>query len=77
MEDYKLASSSFQSRVKLTTIYTTPKVDATLYAQLVGILVYLTQTHLNISFVAGIIAWYMQTPHESHYKAEKRIIQYA
>jgi hypothetical protein len=41
MEDCRLAPSPFQCGVKLPAPYTTPKVDSTLYHQLVGILLYL------------------------------------
>jgi hypothetical protein len=36
----------------------------------------LTHTRPDISFVVGIVARYMQTPHESHWKAAKRILRY-
>jgi hypothetical protein len=36
----------------------------------------LTHTCPNISFVFGLISHYMQTPHESHWKADKRILLY-
>ena len=39
MDDCKLAPSPFQSGVKLTATYTSPKVDAILYRQLVGRLI--------------------------------------
>lgn len=55
---------------------TTPTVDATLYRQLVGSLLYLTHTHPDISFAVVLVARYMQTPHESHWKEAKRILQY-
>jgi hypothetical protein len=42
MEYCKLAPYPFQCGVKLPSPYTTPKVDSTLYHQLVGILLYLT-----------------------------------
>jgi hypothetical protein len=76
MDDCKSTPSPFQSRVNLTATYTSPEVDATLYRQLVGILLYLTHTHPNLSFVVGLVAWYMKTPHESHWKAAKRILRY-
>jgi hypothetical protein len=47
-----------------------------LYHQLVGSLLYLTNTHHDISFVAHLVADYMQTPHEIHWKETKRILQY-
>eukprot|EP00253_Pinus_taeda_P029287 PITA_29287 len=53
-----------------------PEVDATLYHQLVGKLLYLTHTRLDLSFVVGLIARFMQNSHESHWKAAKRILRY-
>ena len=76
MEDCKPVPSPFQSGVKISTTCTSPKVDATLYRQLVGSLLYLTHSHPDLSFVVGRVACYMQTPHESHYKATKRILRY-
>ena len=76
MEDCKPTPSPFQSRVKISATCTSPEVDATLYCQLVGILLYLTHSCFDLSFVFGHVSRYMQTPHESHWKAEKRILQY-
>ena len=42
MEVCKPDPSPFQSRVKLSLTCTSPEVDATLYHQLVGIILYLT-----------------------------------
>jgi hypothetical protein len=36
----------------------------------------LTHAHPDLSFVVGLVAWYMQTPHESHWKAAKRILRH-
>eukprot|EP00253_Pinus_taeda_P005236 PITA_05236 len=75
MEDCKPTPSPFQSRVKLSVICTSPEVDATLYRQLVGKLLYLTHTHPDLSFAVGLVAQFMQTPRESHWKAAKRILR--
>jgi hypothetical protein len=72
----KPTPSPFWSRVKLAATCSSPKVDATLYHQLVGSLLNLTHIHPDISFVVGIVAWYMKTPHESHWKKTKRILRY-
>ena len=66
MEDCKPAPSPFQSRVKLSNTCTSPEVDAILYRQLVGSLLYLTHSHPNLSFAIGHVSCYMKTPHEIH-----------
>eukprot|EP00253_Pinus_taeda_P002725 PITA_02725 len=76
MEECKLAPSPFQSGVKLSVSCTSPEVDATLYRQLVGKLLYLTHTRPDLSFVVGLVARFIQNPRESHWKAAKRILRY-
>ena len=70
------APSPFQSEVKLSVTCTSPEVDATLYRQLVKKLLYLTHTRPDLSFAVGLVAWFMQNPRESHWKAAKRILRY-
>jgi hypothetical protein len=76
MDDCKPNPSPFQYGVKLTTTYTSLEVDATLYRQLVGSLLYLTHTYPDLSFVVGLVAQYMQMPHEIHWKEAKSILFY-
>jgi hypothetical protein len=76
VHDSKPSPSPFQSRVKLFATCTSPKVGATLCHELVGSLLYLNHTYPDISFVVGLIAWYMKTPHEGHWKETKRILRY-
>jgi hypothetical protein len=76
MEDCKSTPSPFQSGVKLIATCTSLGVDATLYRQLVGSLLYLTHTCPDLSFVVGLVSQYMQTPHGIHWKAAKRILRY-
>ena len=76
MDDCKPTPSPFQSRFNISSTCTSPEVDATLYRQLVGSLLYLTHTRHDLSFVVGLVARYMQTPHESHWKEAKRILRY-
>eukprot|EP00253_Pinus_taeda_P006784 PITA_06784 len=76
MDDCKQTPSPFQSGAKISVTYTSLEVDAILYRQLVGKLLYLTHTHPDLSFVVGLIARFMKNPHESHWKAAKRILHY-
>eukprot|EP00253_Pinus_taeda_P016167 PITA_16167 len=62
MEDCKPAPSPFQSGVKLSVSCTSPEVDATLYRQLVGKLLYLTHTRPDLSFAVGLVARFLQNP---------------
>jgi hypothetical protein len=63
MDDCNPTPSPFQSGVKLTSTFTSPEVDATLYRQLVGSLLYLTHTRPDLSFVVGLVAQvYANTP---------------
>ena len=74
MEHCKPTPSPFQSGVKISANCTSLEVDATLYHHLVGSFLYLTHSYPNISFVVGHVSRYMQTPHESHWKAVKIIL---
>lgn len=76
MEDCKQDPSPFQSGVKLSFTCTSPEVDVTLYHHLVGSLLPLTHSRPDISFTIGLVAWWMQHPHESHWEAAKRILRY-
>eukprot|EP00253_Pinus_taeda_P035870 PITA_35870 len=71
MEECKPVPSPFQSGVKLSVSCSSPEVDATLYRQLVGKLLYLTHTRPDLSFAVGLVARFMQNPRESHWKAAK------
>ena len=55
----KSAPTPFQSSVKLTIECTTPLVDATLYRQLVGSLIYLTHIRPDLSFAASLVSQFM------------------
>ena len=52
----KPAPSPFQSGVKLSANCTSPEVDATLYRQLVGSILYLTHSRPDLSFFIGRVS---------------------
>uniref|UniRef100_A0A2N9FSX2 Reverse transcriptase Ty1/copia-type domain-containing protein n=1 Tax=Fagus sylvatica TaxID=28930 RepID=A0A2N9FSX2_FAGSY len=53
-----------------------PLLDATLYRQLVGSLVYLTVTRPDISYAVHIVSQFMAAPQSLHYTAVLRILRY-
>jgi hypothetical protein len=59
MTNYKSSPNPFLSGVKLEDVEDTPLVDSTLYKQLVGILLYLTHSRLDLSYVVGIVSRFM------------------
>lgn len=76
MIECKLVGSPFLSGVRLEDGVTTPLVDNPLYRQLVWSLLYLTHTHLDLSYAVSFVSKYTQEPHELHWKVAKRILQY-
>ena len=76
MSDCKSTPTPFQSGVKLIVECTTPLVDATLYRQLVGSLIYLTHSRPDLSFSISLVSRFMQQPHEIHWKVAKRFLRY-
>lgn len=52
------------------------KVDATIYKQVVGSLMYLTATRPDMMFVVCLISRFMANPTELHFAIAKRILRY-
>lgn len=52
------------------------KVDATLFKQIVGSLMYLTTTRPDLIYAVSLISHYMAEPTMRHYAATKRIMRY-
>ena len=50
--------------------------DVRRFKSLVGGLIYLTHTRLDIAFPVGIIYRFMQYPSKVHYGAAKRVLRY-
>jgi hypothetical protein len=76
MTDYKYALTPFLSGVKLEDGGETPLVDSTLYRQLVGGLLYLTHSRLDLSYAIGVVSKFMQEPYELQWKVAKHILRY-
>ena len=52
------------------------KVNATMYKQLVGSLIYLTTTRPDLMYMVSLISRFMASPIELHLQAAKRVLRY-
>jgi hypothetical protein len=59
MTDYKSAPTPFLSGVKLEDGGANPLVESTLYTQLVGSLLYLTHSRLDLLYAVGVVSRFM------------------
>ena len=66
----------FLSGISLEEGKITPPMDCTIYRQLIGSLLYLTHSRPDICYAMNSVSRYMQQPHDIHWKAAKRILQY-
>ena len=51
-------------------------VDPTIYCQLIGLLMYLVNTRLDICFVVSTLSQYMCEPRKIHWVAAKHVLKY-
>lgn len=51
-------------------------IDITEYQGMIGSLLYLTASHLDIMFSVCLCAWFQANPEESHLASVKRIMKY-
>ena len=81
MKKFGLESASsirtpMSQNVKLTIDLLGKSVDLSLYRSMIGSLLYLTASRLDISYNVGVCARYQANPKESHMIAFKRVIKY-
>ncbi len=50
--------------------------DTTMYIRLVGSLIYMTITRLDLNYVVGVVSQFMQTPQKPHLDAVRHILRY-
>ena len=72
--DNKIVSTFLEYNAKLTPLDGEPIFDATHYRQLVGNLIYLTVTCLNISHAVGMVSKFMDVLRSVHYTTFLRIL---
>ena len=76
MKDCKPSKTPFLSGVKLEEADSSPMVNNKLYRQLIGCLLYLTHTRPEVSYAVSVASRFMDQPHEIHWKAAKRILNF-
>ena len=81
MKKFGLESASsirtpMSRNVKLTVGLLGKRIDSSLYRSMIGSLLYLTASRLDISYSVGVCARYQANSKESHMIALKRIIKY-
>ena len=73
MMDCKAMATLVASNLKLLCDTTSETVDATIYRQMIGLLMYLTDMRPNICFAVNILSQYMVEPRRVHLIATKHV----
>jgi hypothetical protein len=76
MLDCKISSTPMEKGLKLLAKTDSKAVNELVYRQLVGSLIYLTDTRLDLSFRVSFISRFMTTPKVEHWTATKRVLRY-
>ena len=76
MREARPISSPMDPNEKLSSNDSSGLADAVRYRQLVGSLVWLLNTRLDVSFVVGILSSFMQQPRKSHMRLAQRVLRY-
>ena len=76
LTDNKTIFTPLELNVKLNATDGEPLPDAALYRQLVGSLIYLAVTCLDLAYVLHLVSQFMSASHSIHYATVLRILQY-
>ena len=76
LDSKKHTSTPMSSSAKLSRDAAGVEVDPTLYRSMIGSLLYLTTSRMDIAFSVGVCARFQAAPKESHLTAVKQIIRY-
>ena len=76
MKYCKPSKSPFLSGVNIEEACSSPMVNNTLYRKLIGCLLYLTHTQLDLYYLVSVASRYMDQPHEIHWREAKRILNF-
>ena len=76
MEDCKPVSTPMTTRCKLSMDDESKEVDQKLYRSMIGSLLYVTASTLDVMHAVGLVARFQANPKETHVLAIKRIFRY-
>nr|CAN68421.1 hypothetical protein VITISV_031322 [Vitis vinifera] len=76
MEDCKEMNTPMSQKEKLSKDDGDEKVEETYFRSLIGCLMYLTATRLDILYVVSVLSRFMHYASEVHLKAAKRVVRY-
>ncbi len=76
MTGCKPISIPLEQNVKLSANEKDLVEDTTMYRRIVGSLIYMTITRPDLSYAAGVVSQFMQTPRKLHLDAMRRILRY-
>ena len=74
--DCKKMATPMVSNMKLLQDTTSKTVDFTLYMNMVGLLMYLMNTRLDICFAVNTLSQFMEHPKQVHLTATKHVMRY-
>ncbi|XP_059071864.1 secreted RxLR effector protein 161-like [Cryptomeria japonica] len=76
MEDYHPISTPMVKRCKLSKEDESSSINKTYYRSMIGNLLYVTTTRLDIMQAVGYVARFLATPKDTHVQAVKRTFKY-
>ena len=74
--DSKDMTTPMASNLKLLSDASLESIDATMYRQMIGSLMYLTNTRPDICFVVNTLSQYMVEPRRVHLIVAKHVMRY-
>jgi hypothetical protein len=76
MLECKSMNTPMETKLKLLVDTSSELVDATLYKQIIGSLMYLTNTRPDICFAVNTLSQYLVEPRRVHLVATKHVMRY-
>jgi hypothetical protein len=76
MLECKPMNTPMEAKLKLLVNTSSESIDATLYKQIIGSLMYLTNTRPNICFAMNTLSQFLVEPRHVHLVAAKHVMRY-